>query len=454
MVIDVYSGFSKKPNSTKQPTTARASLTVRLKEACSVLNPVFLVNAYNLSDNYVKWGSRYYYIDDIVIVGNELAEYHCSTDVLATYKANIGASQQYILRSASSYNGRIVDNYYPCKAQNTHEANIITSPFDKSAGTYVLGIQGKGSGGNGGAVTYYAGDKTALKALVNYMLSSPSSYNVTEISEELLTCIFNPLQFIVSCMWFPFDVPVMNGDLTVGWWQVSGVNIKPVSSLEWGTNFNITIPKHPKSGSRGAFLNLPPYAKYRLEAGPWGVIPLDNFNLMDASELTCDYKVDLMTGTGRLNVKFRDKLIYENIYTAQIGVPIQLGQNVLNQGALTGAATGAANTVKSAVTGDPVGMLFNGLGAIGDAAALSQGVPSMMGSNGTMSFNNVFGIMADFLDIADDNLVENGRPLCEVKTISSLSGYMLCEKGDLDIPAAPSEKDQIVNYMNGGFYYE
>ena len=78
----------------------------------------------------------------------------------------------------------------------------------------------------------------------------------------------------------------------------------------------------------------------------------------------------------------------------------------------------------------------------------------MMGSNGTMSFNNIFGIMADFLDVADDNNTENGRPLCEVRTVGSLSGYMLCEKADLDTAASPSEKDTIISAMNGGFYYE
>ena len=454
MVIEAYSGFTKKHNSTKQPSGSGTQINVKLKDGTSILKPHFRLHNYNFAHNYIKWGSRCYFVDDIISLSNNEAEYVCSSDPMATFKNDIGSSQQYILRSASSYNGRIVDNYYPCKAQNTHEASIISSPFDKNNGTYVIGIQGKGSGGNGGAVTYFAGNKTELKKLVNYMLSNPSSYNVTEISEELLTCIFNPLQFIVSCMWFPFNVPVTNGDLTVGWWQVSGIDIKPVSSLEWGTNFTVNIPKHPKASTRGAFLNLPPYSKYRLEAGPWGVIPLDNFNLIDASELTCDYKVDLMTGTGRLNVAFRDKLIYENIYTAQIGVPVQLGQNVLNQGALTGAGTGIVNTIQSAVTGDVAGMLFNGLGAIGDAATLSQGVPSMMGSNGTLSFNNIFGIMADFLDVADDNLVENGRPLCEVRTISSLSGYILCENADLDTAASPTEKDEIISYMNNGFYYE
>lgn len=453
MEIKVYSGFSKKPNSTKQPSGGTTK-TVRLKDGCSVINPVFLLTGYDLSNNYVSWGNRYYYIDDIVILHNELAEYHCSSDPLATFKSDIGSSSQYVLRSASSYNGRIVDNYYPAKAQNTHAANMITSPFDKNSGTYVIGMQGKGSGGNGGAVTYYAGNAAAMKALVEYMLGDPVTYDVSEISSQLLTCIFNPLQFIVSCMWFPFSVPTMNGDVTCGWWQVTNSSLRPLSSLEWGTNFTIPIPKHPKASNRGEYLNLLPYSRYTLEAGPWGIIPLDNFNLLDSNELYCDYKVDLMTGSGRLNIKFRDKVAYNNIQSAQIGVPIQLGQNVLNQGALTGAGSGILNTIKSAITGDVGGMMFNGLGAIGDAAATSQAVPSMQGSNGTMAFFNGFGILADFLDVADDNITENGRPLCEVKTVSSLSGYMICENADLDTAASPAEKSTILSALNGGFYYE
>lgn len=455
MVIEAYSGFSKKPNSTKQPSGG-SQITCTLKDGCSVLNPVFLLHGYNLSHNYVKWGSRYYYIDDIIIIGNELAEYHCSTDVLATFKTDIGNSSQYIARSAAASNGRVIDNYYPALAKNTHEAQTITSPFvsNVSDGYYVVGIQGKGSGGNGGAVTYYRATSDGLKALVNYMLNSPSSYNVTEISEELLECIFNPLQFIVSCMWFPFAPSVMNGDITVGWWQVSVSGISRLSALEWGTNFNISIPKHPKAASRGQYLNLPPFSRYKLEAGPWGILPLDNFNLIDATDLTCDYKVDLITGSGRLNVKFRDKLVHEAIYTSQVGVPIQLGQNMFNQGALIDTGTGIVSTIRSAVSGDPAGMLAHGLSAIGNAAEVTQAVPSSIGSNGTLSFNNTFGIAADFLDIADEDNTSHGRPLCETRVINTLSGFIMCEKADLDCSASPAEKEIILTNLNEGFYYE
>lgn len=455
MVINCFSGFSKKPNSTKQPSGG-VQKTVRLKENCSVINPVFLLTGYDLSHNYVQWGSRYYYIDDIVIVGNELAEYHCSSDPMATFKTDIGASSQYIARAAAASNGRVVDNYYPALAQNTHESNSITSPFvdNVSNGYYVVGIQGKGSGGNGGAVTYYRATSDGLKALVNYMLNSPSSYQVSEISEELLTCIFNPLQFIVSCMWFPFDMPIMNGDITVGWWQATATGINRLSTLEVGNNFSITIPKHPKAASRGQFLNLPPFSRYKLEAAHWGIIPLDNFNLLDSDSLTCDWKVDLVTGSGRLNVKYRDKLAHEAIYTAQIGVPIQLGQNMFNQGALVDTGVGAINTIKSALTGDPAGMLAHGLSAIGNAAEVTQAIPSSVGSNGTLSFNNIFAINADFLDIADEDNASHGRPLCAVRTINTLSGFIMCEKADLDTAASPAEKQEILSNLNGGFYYE
>ena len=449
--------FQKKINSTKQPSSG-TDYSIILKDGCSTAAPTISLDlgldnspaSYNYC--YIPAFNRYYWITEWVF-DNRLWTARCRVDSLASFKSQIGATSCYIARSASAYDTKIVDDLYPALAKNTHLANTVSSPFDKT-GSYVVGIQGKGAGGNGGAVTYYAGSSAAIKALVNYMLSSPSSYQVSEISEELLMCVFNPLQYIVSCMWFPFSVPTMGGSVTCGWWDVSGSGLAQVSSLEWGSNMSISIPKHPKAASRGSYLNLPPFAKYRLEAGQWGVIPLDAFNLLDSSSLTLDWKVDLMTGSGRLNIQFRDRIIYDSVYTAQIGVPVQLGQNMFNQGALTGAGGGIINTIKSAVSGDPAGMLQHGLSSIGNAAALTQSIPSMVGSNGTISFNNIFGIMGDFLDIADEDITGRGRPLCQVRTISGLSGYIQCYDADPSVNCSDSELSEIVSYMNNGFFYE
>lgn len=449
--------FSKRVNSTAQPSSG-SDYSIILKDACSIIAPVIGLDlgasnspaAYNYC--YIPTFNRYYFISNWRWE-NRLWWAECKVDSLASFKTQIGASNCYIARSSSNYNNRVVDNYYPALAKNTHAAETGTSPFNKT-GTYVIGVQGKGSGGNGGAVTYYSGGASAIKNLVNYMLVDPSSYGVSEISDELLKCIFNPLQYIVSCMWFPFTVPTSGSDLSFGWWDATISGLNRVSQLEWGSNLSITIPKHPKAATRGAYLNLPPFSTYKLEAAQWGIIPLDNFNLMDATSLDLDWKVDIMTGSGRLGIKFRDKIIYESIYTAQIGVPVQLGQNMFNQGALAGASGGLINTAKSAITGDPAGMLSNGLSAIGDAAALTQSIPSMVGSNGTMSFNNIFGILADFLDIADEDLQSRGRPLCSPKTINTLSGFVMCMDADPAISCSETELSEIVAYMNGGFFYE
>jgi hypothetical protein len=88
--ITTYS-FSKKQNSTKVPTSSgTVHNTVLLKDPTSLIRPVFKLQGFNRTDNYVQWDSRYYFIDDIVQLTNDIAEYHCSVDALASWKTGIG----------------------------------------------------------------------------------------------------------------------------------------------------------------------------------------------------------------------------------------------------------------------------------------------------------------------------------------------------------------------------
>ena len=460
ITVNFYT-FAKRVNSTKTPTaTADLSADCIIKRGSSIISPTIELDlglasspaAYNYA--YISDWNRYYFVSDWVF-NDRLWTAQLKSDPMASFKSSIGSYTGYVARAASSYDLSVVDAYYPALAKNTHDADIQTSPFgDLSSASFIVGIIGKGSGNNGGAVTYYRATSSAIKTLNNYLLDDPSIYNQSDISDELLKCIFNPIQYIVSCMWIPFSPPVINSDVEIGWWDVSISGMERISGLDWGSNLTFTIPKHPKAATRGAYLNLPPFSRYTLEAGPWGFIPVDPFNLLDTTSLSCVYKVDLITGSGRFNIKFRDKLIYEHGVTAQIGVPIQMGQNLINQGALTGAAGSMTNLFQSALTGDVAGALVNGLSAIGDAAKLTQSVPSTIGSNGTLSFNNNFGLMADFLDIADEDISSRGRPLCKAVQLSSLSGYVQCVDADPEIACTIEENNTIRSYLNGGFYYE
>ena len=63
---------------------------------------------------------------------------------------------------------------------------------------------------------------------------------------------------------------------------------------------------------------------------------------------------------------------------------------MFNQGAVVSAASEVSGTIGSLLSGNVTGALVNGLSAIGDAAMATQGIPSSIGSNGSISFNNIF----------------------------------------------------------------
>ena len=446
MVIEVYSSFSKKPNSTKQPSSPRASITCRLKEPCSVLNPIFLLTGYNLSDNYVKWGSRYYYIDDIVIIGNELAEYHCSTDVLATYKTQIGSSSQYILRAAGEYSPYVPDGRYPMKADATLNKTLLdTLKFTSvKGGTYIVGVISDTNSGNN--VTYYTMGATNFAQLMTKLFDS-SYLNAADISVELQKELVNPLQYITSCMWYPFDVYGDDEEIHFGWWNssVHGGRLSEADRI-YSKDQTFSLPGHPQAATRGMYLNDSPYTRRTLNCYSFGTIPINPSPFASGVAGAIEIDVDCYTGVGQLYVACQGSKLF--LATSQIGVPIQLNQNQAN---VIGGVIGMSAAVGSALVGNYAGAT---VGVLSAANNLFPQVQSQ-GTNGSkIAYMHTPEIVSEFHQIADEDNATIGRPLCKQKTISSLSGFMVCENADFDVAASPSEKDQIISFMNEGFFYE
>ena len=82
--------MKKRINSTKFTYDAVTTLSgVTFKEPTSRSKPVFLLHKVSSDGdlagcNYCNCLGRFYWIDDIVHVTNDLIEVHCHTDVLAT----------------------------------------------------------------------------------------------------------------------------------------------------------------------------------------------------------------------------------------------------------------------------------------------------------------------------------------------------------------------------------
>ena len=110
--------------------------------------------------------------------------------------------------------------------------------------------------------------------------------------------------------------------------------------------------------------------------------------------------------------------------------------------------------VGSALTG-------NAAGAIGAISGIGNAIESLMprantiGTTGTFAANHGdFKLDFQFFRPVDDDNTHNGRPLCDVRTISTLSGYMLIQDGDVAINGTSTEDAKIRNYLETGFYYE
>ena len=307
MFSAIFYKHTKRVNSTLQPSSG-TSYTIELKADSSVLAPTIMLdvgqsgNPTEFNYCYISEFQRYYWVS--WTWRNRLWVGSCKVDALASWKTYIGSYKGYVSRAASSYDGKILDLFYPAKAEITEtKVDVSISPDftrDYSAGTFVIGVQGKASGPNGGAVTYYAVKPAAIQAITDYLLDV-TNLTVPDISDDLLKCIFNPMQFIVSCQWFPFSMVMDSDPIYVGWWTITtgSGQCKKLSDLVYTRNVSYTVPKHPQSATRGAYLNMQPFSSYVINAGPWGVIPINNQQLIDESTLSCIMNIDLMTGSGR-----------------------------------------------------------------------------------------------------------------------------------------------------------
>ena len=468
MQIVLYTGFSKEANSTKRPSGG-TTVSCVLKENTSVVHPVFILNSANFSINYLSWGNRYYFVDDIVAISNDMLELHCTVDVLATYKDSIGTSSQYVTRSASAKTPNVVDNLYPIVAGSTTAQTALTNInslyYDKT-GTYIVGVVSKSSVGDTG-ITYYSFTSSApsgssFQDFIAYLFGgSWLDAPITEVSVELQKELVNPFQYIVSCMWFPFNVlgSSLQG-VKFGYWDATGISAYVLTQKNYIASDTFTLPSHPKT-YEGTYLNGAPYTKHLLTCFSMGDVPIDSDYFVNNQGGYITLNTDLITGVAELDVLNHEQRIITRSF-GQIGVPQQISQinQQLIQSTLStmGAYGSLVSGVQSSVVGNYAGAVGGAIGAIsGIGDAIQNAMPQVrsQGANGTrVAFRNPAYITTTFRDITATDSTHNGYPLMERRQISTLSGFIQVENPDVDIVGTVYEKDQIVNYMTGGFYYE
>lgn len=464
-------GFTKKENSTKTPLITDGVLfSMQLKEETSVLAPALIVNKVNAQGQpqqptvynyaYIPLFLRYYFITDWQYINGAWVCY-CSVDVLASHKLEIGTTSCYIERSASSYNGDIIDSLYPAKTDVEIVSATIANSWSgvaPSGGCYIVGIINYQSSNHIGAISYYAMDTARLNSLLAFLFSNNiyQAGSITEIGEDLFKSLFNPFQYIVSCMWMPGSASIYGDTSTnikVGYWPttVNAVMVNAITDVRFVTG---TIPDHPQI-SRGAYLNYEPYTKITLYCPPFGSIPIDPYFTSVGKYLYAKVSIDVATGQAMINVSFRPNTSapYQAKSCIQksgmMGVPIQLAQVLSDY-------SGAISTLGNSFSGGIAGAVMGAIGATVQSAIASQ-TPKVATSGSNGSFNTFTiapELVVEHYKIADEDLADLGRPLMQTKTINTLSGYVKCAESHFAGNCYEEERTRINALLVGGFFYE
>ena len=481
MNITLYK-FAKDNNSTARPAGAGTTYTCALKDETDVLNPVISISMptavtspvtlYNYA--YIPAFERYYFITGWRWT-LKFWEITLAVDVLATFKTEIGASSQYVLRSASSYDSYVVDEAYPSKSQVQISTTALNKMFETYIynGTFVVGIISGDNTDSMGSVTYYMMSSAQFGAFKNKIFGSDwiTDMAIEDITEGLLKTMFNPYQYIASCYYFPIPTSAYAGtnvtSIKFGWWDISANALRlPLNHLQATSSQSFNVPLHPQSASRGKYLNKKPYTEYQLYCPPFGIIPIDPTFFNDTyTHLHFSISLDYVTGLAILEImngtaNASNTLIYEA--TANVGVPIQTAGAVINleqskNAAIVGIVGGAAQAAVNSsnifeAIGNAGNAIISGVGNI-----LQYAVPQVQtgGVNGSTNIYSVFpGFTSKFYLLVDEDINKIGRPLCKIKTINELTGFVMCRNSHVNISCTDSERSAIKSYMDGGFFYE
>lgn len=480
-MIVQFGTTSKKVNSTDQPTMT-ASYSCVLKEGCSIINPVIIIDrkvvGHNYNTAYIADFGRYYWIRDIVYE-NARQYFYLDVDVLATYKSTIGNSTQYVLRAAYEYNEYVIDQYYPVTTHilqyterlvdaGNNNAAINWLEYGTSRGIWVAGVI------NDDGVHYYAFTHSNWVSFMQYIYTDgfiESLLGITHaelVGNKSLKAAVDPLQYITQLVWLPFTNPTAFTSVTVTVANnintgISAGDITGSTGVRtvWGTNVHISAMPHPQSNDRGEYLNSPGFTEMRLVFPPFGTYELNALEFMQYDHTDVLVQVDCTNGLGKLLVygyktaaaTHPDATIIEA--QAQVGIPMPVTQVITPGLSVADMAAKVGGAVVAAATGNVAGVLGSGAAALDTYYNSKVPKASMVGSRGSLTAIHGYPQVEYVWKYvtAEDN-TDHGRPVCDTRQLSAIPGYQLIFQPHLSVPGTAEEADRVNAFLEGGYFYE
>ena len=131
MNIKLYQNNSEKIQIDKSLTLVK-EISGKFKNATNILTPTLIINYDGVIDFnyiYIEELSRYYFVDDISSLNNNLWEIRCSIDCLESYSLGILNLKAYVSRNEKEYSSYIQDKYLITTSKKIYD---IINPTDNT----------------------------------------------------------------------------------------------------------------------------------------------------------------------------------------------------------------------------------------------------------------------------------------------------------------------------------
>lgn len=255
----------------------------------------------------------------------------------------------------------------------------------------------------------------------------------------------------------------------------------------------VKLPLHPEYTTRGKWVLGTPISKYVFDVQPFGQIEIPSGEILSAPitvplegdpyiQMEVTTVFDISTGDCTLFLNWGGTSKPEEAFvkvTKNCAIPVPVHQSVqdamgfrqdmreldfqilstpssfvgFTRDVLGSIGTGLVNA--AAETRNIVNKMMN---TVDSATKANQVAISGNGNEGSyMSFNKdltVPRVRCYFSPLAEEHNEERGRPLCQVKRINEIPGYIVTSGADFASAGTMDENTQIVQLMNGGFFYE
>ena len=441
MNITYWTNFSKRTNSTKQPTGGTQT-AVRLKEPCGISSPTFICSGIPDNVKYIQAFGRYYFVSEVTHNGG-LIEISCTSDPLATYKSAIGATSAMIDRSASAYNSWISDGEVVATeeiVQNVFVASNLNN-LNTNYGLFVVRVTGKN-----GAKNYLLAESDIQSAFNTWYDINAMDFSDLENSlKSIWASMSQPAQYIQSIKWFPFTVASLSAE-HIYYGFIDGGSHNRAGDV-YVSYCDVSIPARYYNDVRD-YDNR--FTKVSLFVPGYGSTPIDAKYL--ESTLRVRYSTDVDTGNCEIDILSGSNLIF----TAQVNIAADIPFGGIAGGGST--LFGGIAQIIGSLSITPLHTLKNAIsGAENAVSGVLTPPQSNTGANGNraqwQNYSQVLCCVTRLGSTGKANTVL-GQPLREYRQISTLSGYVLCNGASVDVDGFDSDREAINGYLNSGFYYE